>query len=154
MKMKYISTLVVAIAIMAVGTVNAQTASKLNGQSYTYVMKDISGAGPEIIDEITFGVGEASSKELGNSGYSKGKVVERNAGASSDFELTFTKANATYVYQGKAEGTTIDGTITVTDANGATTTMAFRGMLTEEWTNIRTEKEQMRMKEQQMKQQK
>ncbi len=141
MKMKSLSKLIVAIAIMAVGTVTAQTASKLNGQSYTYVMKDISGVGPEITDQFTFGVGQVSSAELGRSGFESAKVIEKNTGAASDFEVTFSNKTAgTRVYKGKAEGVTIDGTIDVTDSNGNKTTMAFRGMLTEEWNNIQDEK--------------
>ena len=145
--MKYFSTLFVVIALMAVGTVNAQTASKLNGQSYTYMMKNIDGTGPEIMDQITFGVGDVTSAELGKSGFTKGKVMEQNSGASSTFEMIFSNsAKGTYHYKGTAAATTIDGTITVTDANGAATTMAFRGMLTEEWNNIQKEKEAARKK--------
>jgi hypothetical protein len=148
--MKYISTLFVVIALFAVGTVKAQTASKLNGQSYTYVMKDINGTGPEIIDQITFGTGQATSKELGKTGFTTGKVMEKNAGAVSDFELVFKSPTAgTMVYKGKAEGATFDGTIAVTDANGVQSTMAFRGMLTEEWNNIRKQKEEYQKKQQQ-----
>src|SRR4030095_6852504 len=144
--MKYISTLIVVIALLAVGTVNAQTASKLNGQSYTYVMKDINGMGPEIVDQITFGVGQVTSKELGKTGFSTGKVSEKNSGASSTFELTFTSpTKGTYLYTGTAAGTTIDATIAVTTAQG-TSTMAFRGMLTEEWEHIQAEKEAARQK--------
>ena len=144
--MKYISTLFVVIALLAVGTVNAQTASKLNGQSYTYVMKDINGNGPEIVDQITFGVGKATSKELGKTGFTTGKVVERNSGASSTFDITFTSASkGTYVYTGTAAGTTLDGTIAVTSPSGKST-MAFRGMLTEEWDNMMKEKEAARQK--------
>lgn len=145
--MKYISTLFVVIALLAVGTVNAQTASKLNGQSYTYVMKDINGEGPEIIDVIKFGVSDVTSQELGKSGFTKGKVIEKNSGASSTFEMIFkSNAKGSYVYKGTANGATIDGSITVTDANGTETTMAFRGMLTEEWNNIQKEKEAARKK--------
>lgn len=145
--MKYISTLFVVIALLAVGTVNAQTASKLNGQSYTYVMKNLDGSGPEIIDVVTFGAGDAASRELGNSGFSKGKVVEKNSGATSTFEMTFSStAKGTYLFKGNAAGPNIDGTITVTDANGAQSTMAFRGMLTEEWDNIQKEKAGVRKK--------
>jgi hypothetical protein len=145
--MKYISTLFVVVALLTVSTVNAQTASKLNSQSYTYVMKDMSGLGPEIIDQMSFGVGEATSGELGKTGYSKGKVVEKNAGATSTFEITFNNAaKGTYVYKGTAAGVTIDGTIDVTDVNGVQTTMAFRGMLTEEWNNMIKEKEAARQK--------
>ena len=143
--MKYICTLVVAIAIMAVGTVNAQTASKLNGQSYTYMMKNADGTGEEIIDQITFQVGKATSKELGKSGFTTGNVAERNAGASSNFDMTFTKPNGSkYIYTGVAEGVTFHGTIAVVDANGTTNSMLFRGMLTEEWNNLLIEKEAAR----------
>jgi hypothetical protein len=141
MKMKYISTLLVIVALFAVNSSNAQTASKLNGQSYTYVMKDINGVGPEIIDQFSFGVGKVTSSELGRTGFDSGKVIEKNSGASSDFELTFSNKTAgTRVYKGKAEGVTIDGTIDVTDSNGKKSVMAFRGMLTEEWNNIQNER--------------
>ena len=140
--MKYISTLIVAIAIMAVGTVNAQTASKLNGQSFTYLMKNADGTGEEIIDQVTFGKGTVTSGHLGKAGYATGKVAERNAGATSDFDLTFTKPNGTtYTYSGKAEGVTFYGTINVVDANGTTTPMIFRGMITEEWNHMAAERE-------------
>jgi len=141
MKMKYIFTLIVAIAVVAVGTVNAQSASKLNSQSFTYMMKKADGTGPEIMDKITFGVGQVASEELSKSGFAKGSVSEKNAGASSNFELIFNKANGSkYLYKGIAEGTVFHGTITVTDANGTQSEMLFRGMLTEEWNHIQEQK--------------
>lgn len=143
--MKYILTLFVAVAVMAVGTVNAQTASKLNGMSYTYMMKNADGTGEEIIDQIKFGTGTVSSKELGKAGFTTGSVAERNAGATSDFDLTFTKPNGDkYVYTGIAENVVFHGTIVVTDANGAQTNMLFRGMLTEEWNHMMKEREAAR----------
>src|SRR5688572_248041 len=158
--MKYISALFVAIALLAVGTVNAQNASKLNNQSYTYAMKEINGNGEEIVDQLIFSVGKVTSAQLGKSGFTEGKVIEKNSGAVSDFELNFKNASSeTYVYKGRAEGATIDGTVTVTDANGKLTTMAFRGSLTEEWNNsanqnrgMSDEESQKKMKEQQIKQ--
>ena len=143
--MKYIVTLFVAVAVMAVGTLNAQTASKLNGQSFTYMMKNADGTGEEIIDQITFGAGTVISKELGKSGFASGSVAERNAGTTSDFDLTFTKPGGDkYVYTGIAQGVEFHGTIVVTDANGAQSNMLFRGLLTEEWNNILKEKEAAR----------
>ena len=134
--MKYISTLFVSLALLAVGTVNAQNASKLNSQSYTYVMKEINGNGEEIIDHLNFAVGKVNSTELEKAGYAQGTVIEKNSGAVSDFQINFKNSSSeTYVYKGKAEGATIDGTILITDANGKQTTMAFRGSLTEEWNN-------------------
>jgi hypothetical protein len=133
--MKYISTLFVAIALLAVGTVNAQSASKLNSQNYTYVMKDMNGAGPEIVDQLNFGVGKVTSQELARQGYAQGTVIEKNAGASSAFELNFINSTVgTYHFKGTAEGTTIVGTVTISNAKGTPVSeLQFRGMLTEEW---------------------
>jgi len=140
--MKYISTLIVAIAIMAVGTVNAQTGSQLNGRSYTYMMKNADGSGPEIQDQITFTTGQAFSQELGKTGYNTGSVVERAENGTSNFELTFKKGkNETYKYAGKVEGSSFYGTITYVDASGKETAMLFRGMTTEEYLEIRKMKE-------------
>ncbi len=141
MKMKYISTLFIAIAILAVGTVKAQNASKLNSQSYTYMMKNADGTGPEIIDKMVFGVGEATSDELAKTGFTKATVKETNAGATSDFELTFKNATGSkYYYKGKAEGVEFHGTLSVTNANGTVSEMLFRGLLTEEWNHITEQK--------------
>jgi hypothetical protein len=141
--MKYISTLFVVIALIAVGTVNAQTGSELNGRNFTYMMKSADGTGPEIIDEMTFGTGQVTSKELGQKGFAAGNVSERVGGTGSEFDITFNKSNGgSYVYNGKAEGAFIHGTIKVTDANGTKSDMLFRGMLTEEWNTVQQQKQQ------------
>lgn len=105
------------------------------------MMKKADGTGPEIIDKMTFGIGEASSEELAKSGFAKASVKENNAGALSDFELVFKKSDGSkYFYKGKAEGVEFHGTLTKTEANGAQTEMLFRGLLTEEWNHILEQK--------------
>ena len=152
--MKYFSALLVIFAVLATGVTNAQTASTLNGQSYTYVMKNINGTGDEIQDVMTFQNGTMSSQTLASKGFANARVVEKPGSAGSSFEVTMqSKTEGTRVYRGTVNGQTVEGTITVTDKQGVQTTMAFRGMTTEAWYGVQEEKRKMR-EEQQKKQQK
>ncbi|HMT29123.1 MAG TPA: hypothetical protein PKD91_07580 [Bacteroidia bacterium] len=132
--MKYISSLFVLIALFTVGTVKAQPSSKLNGTSYTFVMKDAVNGGEELFDQITFTNNQVSSQTFSKAGYSSSKFIEKNGVNTSNFEFTLSSANeGTRLYRGKVEGTNIDGTIIITGKNGAQVTYAFRGMTTAEW---------------------
>ncbi len=143
--MKYFSALLVIFAVLATGVVNAQTASTLNGQSYTYVMKNINGTGDEIQDVMTFQNGTLNSQALGSRGYTSARVVEKAGASGSSFEVTLqSKTEGTRVYHGTVSGSTIEGTITVTDKQGVQQTLAFRGMTTEAWYGVQEEKRKMR----------
>ena len=143
--MKYFSALLVIFAVLATGVSNAQTATTLNGQSYTYVMKNINGSGDEIQDVMTFQNGTMTSSTLASKGYGAARVVEKPGASGSSFEVTLqSKDEGTRVYRGTTSGVTIEGTITVTDKQGVQTTMAFRGMTTETWNGVQEEKRKTR----------
>jgi hypothetical protein len=143
--MKYLIALLVIFAVLATGVANAQTASSLNGQSYTYVMKNINGSGDEVQDMITFQNGTMNSQTLGSRGYTSAKVAEKPGANGSSFEVTLaSKSEGTRLYRGTVNGSTIEGTITVTDKQGVQTTMAFRGMTNEAWYGVQEEKRKMR----------
>jgi hypothetical protein len=143
-QMKYFSALLVVFAVLASGIAQAQTAVALNGQSYTYVMKNINGTGDEIQDMITFQNNTMSSQVLGSRGYSSSRVIEKTGSTGTSFEVTMnSKSEGTQVFRGTASGATIEGTITVTDKQGVQSTMAFRGMTTEAWHGVQEEKRKM-----------
>jgi hypothetical protein len=132
--MKYISTLFVMIALFSVGTVNAQSASKLNGTSYTFVMKDAVNGGEETFDQIVFENNQVSSQSFSKTGFTSGKFIEKNGVNTSNFEFTLTSpTEGTRLYRGKVEGNNIDGMIIITNKSGQQVTYALRGMNTAEW---------------------
>jgi hypothetical protein len=141
--MKYISTLFVIVALFTVGKVNAQTtSSKLNGTSYTFVMKDVNG-GEEMFDQITFDNDKVTSQSFSKAGYSSNKFIEKNGVNTSNFEFTLSSPkDGTRLYRGKVEGNNIDGTIIITDKNGQQVTYAMRGMTTAEWNRTQQMKQQ------------
>ncbi len=135
--MKYISTLFVIVALFTVGTVKAQSASKLNGTSYTFVMKDATNGGEETFDQITFENNQVSSQNFSKTGYTSGKYIEKNGVNTSNFEFTLSSpTEGTRLYRGKVEGNTIDGMIIITNKSGQQVTYAMRGMTTTEWNRI------------------
>lgn len=135
--MKYFSSLLVLIALFTVGTVKAQPASKLNGTSYTFVMKDAVNGGEETFDQITFSNNQVSSQTFSKAGYTSNRFIEKNAVNTSNFEFTLSSpSEGTRLYRGKVEGNNIDGTIIITNKSGAQVTYAFRGMVTAEWNRI------------------
>jgi hypothetical protein len=145
--MKFISTLFVLIALVSVGTVNAQSTTPLNGTTYTVVMKDAEKGGEEIIDHITFQNGQLVSEKFAAEGYTSGKYLEKAGASDSNFEVTLSsREQGSKVYHGKVTGTMIDGTVTVTNKDGVQTTMAFRGMTTEDWNNLQEQKRAAREK--------
>lgn len=132
--MKYFSSLFILIALLTVGTVKAQPSSKLNGTSYTFVMKDAVNGGEETFDQITFTNNQVSSQSFSKTGYSSSKFIEKNGVNTSNFEFTLSNpSEGSRLYKGKVEGNTIDGTILITNKNGTQVTYAFRGMTTAEW---------------------
>ena len=143
--MKYVSAFLVVFALFTAGIAKAQSASKLNGQSYTYMMKNADGSGEEIIDVVTFQNNSMTSSHLGTRGYTSNTVVEKDAGTSTNFEVTMaSKTEGTRVYRGQLQGDAIEGTITVTDKQGVQTTMLFRGMTTETWNTVQEQKRKAR----------
>ena len=132
--MKYISTLFVLVALFTVGTVTAQSASKLNGTSYTFVMKDAVNGGEETFDQITFNNSMVSSQAFSKNGFTSSKIIEKAGVNTSNFEFTLSSpTEGSRLYRGKVEGNNIDGTIIITNKSGAQVTYAFRGMTTAEW---------------------
>ena len=135
--MKYFSTLFILAALFTSGLSNAQQASSLNGKSYTFVMKDAVNGGDEVFDKLTFANNEVTSETYSQKGYTAGKMLEKNGGNTTNFQVTLTSpTEGTRFYSGKVTGNDIDGTIVTTDASGAKVTYAFRGMLTSEWNKM------------------
>ena len=141
--MKYFSLLLVLAALFTTGNASAQDASRLNGKSFTYIMKNADGTGEEIQDQIRFNNNTMISDRLYNAAKpSFGKVMEKNAGESSVFQVTMVGANGdTYKYNCNVNGKFMDGTIQKIDASGKMTEMVMRGMTSEEFQRIRKEKE-------------
>ena len=147
--MKYLSILVVFTVLVFAGSANAQTPAAGGAKSYTYVMKNINGLEPEIIDQLSINGSTISSDRLSSSGYKAGAMTERvAANNSTQFDVTFKSATeGTMHYSGVITSNTIDGTIIVTDKTGKQTTMAMRGMPTEEFNNIQKVKKDYQAKE-------
>lgn len=135
--MKYISTLFFMIALFTVGTVNAQSASKLNGTSYTFMMTDAVNGGVETVDQITFENNQVNSQLFSKTGYSSSKFIEKNGMTTSNFEFTLTSpTEGSRLYRGKIEGNSIDGMVIITNKSGQQVNYVLRGMTTAEWNRI------------------
>jgi hypothetical protein len=131
--MKYFKTLLVLVALFTIGTVNAQT-SRLTGKSYTFVMKDAVNGGEETFDQFTFEADKVASDAFGKKGYTSSKILEKQSVNTTNFEVTLSSATeGSRLYRGRVDGSSIDGTIIITDKSGNQVTYAFRGMLTEDW---------------------
>jgi hypothetical protein len=140
--MKYLAFLLFLAVASYTGTVTAQSASKLNGTSYTFVMKSMDGSGEEIIDNLTFSNGSANSEHLASLGYRLATINEKGAENATQFEMVFRNGKSeTMVFSGNVSGGHIDGTITKTDASGNISNMAFRGMTSDKWEQRKKEKE-------------
>lgn len=151
--MKYFSSLLVVVAILSAGILQAQTPSKLNGQTFTYVMKNINGIEDEIQDVITFENNNMKSDYFAQKGFQTARVLEKDGGNVTNFEVTLRSANeGTRFYKGKVHDGMFEGTIIVTDKDGNQSEFAFRGMTTEQWNGIQEQKRKAReemMKKQQ-----
>lgn len=148
--MKYLSILIVFSVMVFTGSAKAQSASKFNGKSYTYVMKLIDGSSDEeIIDKITISDNTISSEKYSASGFKSGKMSEKVLeGNGSQIAVTLkSDSKGTMVYDLALNETSISGTVTVTDAGGAQTIMAIRGMPTEQWNDIQKAKKEYKEKQ-------
>ncbi len=138
--MKYFAILLMFATLTLTGSAVAQSGSKLNGKTYTYVMKDVNG-GEEIIDKFTFNNNTITSERLTSQGYKSSKVSEKENGSGVQFETTFESSKGgTMKFSGTVEQDHIRGTIIATDASGKVTNMAFRGMTTQLWEKRKEEK--------------
>jgi hypothetical protein len=140
--MKYLSLLVVFTVLVFAGSANAQKTTSSGGKSYTYVMKNINGQGQEIIDQINFNGNTVISDRLASTGYKAGNMVQKTSGAGSNqFDVIFKNdSKGTMHYTGTLTEKSIEGTVIVTDASGNKTTMAIRGMPTDDFNIMQKEK--------------
>jgi len=138
MKMKYFSILLMFATILVAGSVNAQSASRLNGGSYTYVIFDNPNGGEGTLDKITFNNNTASSEQFSAAkGFKSMSVTEQAEGESSTFEVVLQNdQGGTTKLNGTVSGVNFYGTIVTTNSQGATTNGVFRGMTSEEWDYI------------------
>lgn len=132
--MKKFSVLFVLIALIATtGITKAQSSSALSGKTFILVMKDASGHGDEIKDQMSFNNGQVTSSYLALYGYPSATVSENARSNGAGFSFTATGAAGTLVYEGVLEEEYLSGSIQVTDKSGQQTTMYFRGATEAAW---------------------
>lgn len=142
--MKHFSILIALVAFLSAGSVFAQSASRLNGKTYWYMMKNVDGTGEEIHDNIRFVNNTAYSDRAGIVSNSKpSKVAEKKINdESTAFTTTVLATNGDeFRYDCTVEGNNVVGTVKVKKADGTVTEMVLRGMVQEEYLRIQKMKE-------------
>ncbi len=142
--MKKISLLFALVALFAASTVSAQSASRLNGQAYWYMMKNADGTGEEIYDNIRFTNNVMTSDRAGVVTNGKpAKVSEKKiSDQSTSFVTTIQSSNGEELrYDCTVEGNMMIGTVQVKKADGTITEMVLRGMTQEEYLRIKKMKD-------------
>lgn len=142
--MKKISLLFALLAMFAAGSASAQSASRLNGKAYWYMMKNADGTGEEIYDNIRFTGNVMSSDRAGVVANGKpAKVSEKKINdESTSFVTTIQSSNGEELrYECTVEGNMMVGTVQVKKADGTITDMVLRGMTQEEYLRIKKMKD-------------
>ncbi len=132
--MKKFSVLFVLIALIATtGITQAQSSSALSGKTFILIMKDGTGYGDEIKDQMKFNNGQVTSSNMSMFGFTSASVTENARMNGAGFTFTASGSAGTRIYEGILEEEYISGTIQVTDKNGQQSTMVFRGATEAAW---------------------
>lgn len=132
--MKYFSILFSLFALISISNVNAQSASSLNGNSYTFVLNDVNDESIEIVDNFTFANNKIVSDKYSTArGYVCSDVVETADGNATVFTVTLTHPTEGVVqFNGRVIDNSIYGEATVSNS-GKQSTLVFRGVTTQAW---------------------
>ncbi|MFZ9942078.1 MAG: hypothetical protein ACO3O0_00565 [Bacteroidia bacterium] len=142
--MKHFSILIAFMAFLTAGSAFAQNASRLNGKTYWYMMKNADGTGEEIHDNIRFVNNTVYSDRAGIVANSKpAKVAEKKISEeSTSFITTVLATNGDELrYECTVEGNSVVGTVQVKKADGTVSEMVLRGMVQEEYLRIKKMKD-------------